>query len=96
VGPKLTLLDVVRDLFDTNEQLTIYASMPWHDLSSAIVATEPLDGGLPPEAMQNRLSYFLEVEVARSIAEDWRATSHSEDGHVALCKRLIHYATFDA
>lgn len=96
MGPKMTLLEVARQLFETNEQLTIYASLPWHELSHAIVAPEPPNGDLPPEAMQDGLSYFLEVEVARAIAEDWQQTPNSAEGSVALCRRLIHYATFDA
>jgi hypothetical protein len=92
----LKLIDVVAQLVSYDPELTIYAAKPWTCDSEAVVAREPEDGGLPPEAAARRCEYFIEVFVAKEFLEGWIAVEGRSTSAREQCDRLIHYAVYDA
>jgi hypothetical protein len=96
MGPAMKLIEAIRDLNILDEEGTIYASQPWTEDSEAIVAHEPESGGLPDEAEQLGLIYFLEVFIARDFVESWMASLDAQPTLQQKCARLIQYAATDA
>jgi hypothetical protein len=92
----MTLLEAIRDLDSLAEESTIYASEPWTSDSAAIVAPEPDTGGLPVEAQDLGLTYFLEIFIARDFLEDWAATFETEPSLYEKVAMVIHYAINDS
>jgi hypothetical protein len=88
--------DIVTRLSEFDVSDTIYAAEPWTEDSNAIVAYEPESGGLPPEAAEANMKYFLEVSIASDFLEDWIASLQDEPSASATCERLIQYAINDA
>jgi|CXWL01.1.fsa_nt_gi hypothetical protein len=86
------LLEVIRDLDSFDEDDTIYVAAPWVESSSALVATEPDDGGVPRKAKKAGLIYFLEVCVAKEFLEGLDVAAAPEE----KCQAVIRYATTDA
>lgn len=96
MGKMMSLFEVIRDLDSFDEGATIYAREPWTKDSRAIVVPEPDTGGVPVEAAEANLEYFLEVSIAREFFEGWTANSDSEPSPLQKCERLITYAMTDA
>lgn len=92
----MTLIEIIRDLEALDGESTIYAAAPWIENSNAIVASEAQGGGLPTEAAQLGLKYFLEVFIAREFLEDWSTSLQAEPTLQEKCARLIQYAINDA
>lgn len=92
----MTLLNAIMTLDELPEEATIYALEPWLPESKVVVLTEPDGGGLPQEAEDAGLSYFLEVAIAREFLEDWQASLSSPVTSAQQCARLIQYALNDA
>ena len=92
----MTLADVCRRLDELDPDHTIYVRQPWTPDSAAVVAPEPDEGGLPPEAEGQGVSYFIEVYLAREFLADWQASLPAPASELAACRRLIAYATDDA
>ena len=90
------LIEVVDRLSEFDDNGTIYASEPWTETSCAIVAVEPEVGGLPLEAAERGVTYFLEVSIARDFIEDWQSLQNEKVTSSDICRRLIQYATNDA
>ena len=88
------LIDVVANLESYDADLTIYATKPWTCESDALVAREPAEGGVPPEARMCRAEYFLEIFVANEVLEGWFAAARPSTRE--RCDRLIRYAIDDA
>ena len=92
----MNLSHIVARIWDYDFDGTIYAIEPWTEDASAIVATEPEVGGLPYEAVEAGMKYFLEVSVVKEFIEDWVTSLGYEPGASAACNRLIQYAKSDA
>ena len=92
----MTLIEAIENLGTLDEESTIYASEPWTAGSTTIVAPEPKDGGLPPDAAKLGLKYFLEIFIARDFLDDWVANLDAEPTLQEKCARLIQYAIKDA
>lgn len=90
------LCDVIDRLFELDSETTIYASEPWTERSEAMVAREPDAGGLPREASDAGMKYFLEVRIAQDFVEDWLASSNGWPMSSTVCQRVIDYAINDA
>lgn len=90
-----TLAEIVGRLDALDREATIYAAEPWTLDAQALVAREPKDGGLPVEARDAGLTYFLEVSIARDLAEDLAVPPDARQPP-SLCDRLIRYAIHDA
>jgi hypothetical protein len=91
-----TLTEIVERLteFDSND--TIYASEPWTEHSYGIVAPEPASGGLPAEAVEGGMKYFLEISIAKDFTQGWIEFSKENPSSLEICRRLIQYAINDA
>ena len=62
MGKKMILIEVINNLESVeDDELTIYAEEPWCNRSKAILAYEPEEGGLPNAAIEENLTYFLEI-----------------------------------
>ena len=96
MGRGMTLIDAIRVLYSLPEEETIYAKPPWVDGSLVIVAPEPPSGGVPTEAGQLGLTYFLEVGIARDFIDGWRSNLGAKPTLQQTCSRLIQYAVTDA
>lgn len=97
VRPMMTTLNnIVTDLAALDEAATIYAAEPWTGDSKALVAQEPLAGGLPPETKAAGLKYFIEVAIARDFLDGWIAGLDHAPSPQEMCDRLIRYAVTDA
>lgn len=92
----MTLLDAISTLDELEEADTIYLQEPWTEESIAMVAAEPDEGGVPPEAKALGLSYFIEVAIARDFLDDWLSSLPSTATMSERCARLIQYAVNDA
>jgi hypothetical protein len=82
----MTLAEVVERLDRLDADATIYAARPLSADARAVVAFEPEDGSIPPEAAG--LEYFLEVDVALEAATVSTAGTRFE--------RVLYYAENDA
>ena len=92
----MTLHEVISKIDEFDEDQTIYLRHPWTQDSTAMVAFEPDDGGLPTEAEENGLGYFVEVAIARDVLEDWAAELSTPPTVSEQCERLIQYGVNDA
>jgi hypothetical protein len=92
----MRLGDVIGGLYGLGREDTIYASEPWTEQSEAMVAREPDAGGLPAEASDAGMKYFLEVSIAQEFVEDWLASLDDQPTPLAVCRRVIDYAIKDA
>ena len=96
MGQIVKLAKVVERLAELDSRDTIYVSEPWTEGSDAVVAPEPEQGGMPPEAAEVGMKYFLEVSIACDFVEDWIASLDEKPNSTAICRRLIRYAIDDA
>jgi hypothetical protein len=95
MGQIRTLIDIIENLASCDAEATIYACEPWTETSKAMVAREPDEGGVPPEAAQAGMSYFLEIFIATEVVEDW-VRDFGRRSAAWLCQKVIHYAVYDA
>jgi hypothetical protein len=95
MGRRMKLIQLIRNLDALDEQSTIYASQPWSDSSEAIAAYEPETRGIPAEAEELDLKYFLEVFIARNLVQGWAAACPTLPTVHQTCARLIEYAIND-
>jgi hypothetical protein len=91
-----TLVDVIGNLSSYDKELTIYATRPWSCDSKVILAYEPAEGGLPPEAKDNGYAYFLEVFLVVEVLDGWLQSQRQLPSAREQCERVIHYKLFDA
>ncbi|MFW9928717.1 MAG: hypothetical protein ACFFD1_04950 [Candidatus Thorarchaeota archaeon] len=92
----MNLVKLIEQLEEFDDSMTIYAEKPWSPNSKALVEYEPETGSLPENAKAHKLSYFLEVFIARDFLNDWIASQNATPSLEAQCKRLISYALNDA
>jgi hypothetical protein len=90
----MTLVDIVQSLSDWPEEMTIYVAEPWKPDAAASILMESDAGGLPPEAIEMALSYFIEVHIANEFLAGWRLDKPWNA--TAATERLIQYAIHDA
>ena len=96
MGQVMLLIDVVDNIRSLDVGDTIYLAEPWTESSRAIVAPEPISGGLPSEASALGLEYFLEVSVAMEFLEGLAENGGHDVDLRAKTDRLILYAINDA
>jgi len=100
MGKIVKLLTLVERLAELDDEDTIYATEPWTEDSDAMVAPEDPGAvqpfGIPLEAAEAGMKYFLEVFIAREVVEDWIAALEEKPTSTAICQRLIEYAIDDA
>lgn len=100
MGQIVKLIELVERLAELDGEDTIYAREPWTEDSDAMVAREDPDRkpfGIPLEAAEAGMQYFLEVFIARDeVLEGWIASLDEKPTLAAICRRLIEYAINDA
>jgi hypothetical protein len=90
----MRVMELTRELYSLNEDLTIYAKKPWTCESKVELFKEPEDGSLPIE-LSDDFEYFLEVFIAKDVIPN---LSHVEPSYTLeqWAEKLIHYAENDA
>lgn len=107
MGQIVKLIELVErlDELDDEEAINIiFAREPWTVDSDAMVVpdpdpdpdAEPVPDQIPPEAAEAGMTYFLEVFIAREVAEGWTASLDEKPTLAATCRRVIEYAINDA
>jgi hypothetical protein len=99
MGQIVKLIELVERLAELDDEETIYVCEPWTADSAAMVALEDPDRkpfGVPLEAAEAGMTYFLEVFGAREVVEDLIAFLGEKPNSTAICQRLIEYAINDA
>ena len=91
----MTLADVIRQIDQLHDGLSIYAAPRWRAESPAVAAREPRDGGQPDGA--DGMTYLISVRLARrAIAARAAWRPEQELGLQDRCKAVIYYAVYDA
>jgi hypothetical protein len=98
MGQTVRLIRLIERLAELDDEDTIYAREPWTKDSDAMVAPDDPKAhyGIPPEAADAGMQYFLEVHIAREIVEDWIAFLGVKPVSTEICQRVIEYAINDA
>jgi hypothetical protein len=100
MGQTVKLIRLIERLAELDDEDTIYACEPWTEDSDAMVAREDQDRkpfGIPLEAAEAGMTYFLEVFIARDeVLEGWIASLDEKPTLAAICQRVIKYAIDDA
>jgi hypothetical protein len=88
------LCELIASVDQMDPEDVIFAKPEWHPGSEAKVFRLTEDYRVPDEAKAQGFEYFLEVDVIRQVMEEFHGRSDvsAED----KCKRIIHYARFDA
>ncbi len=63
----MILKDIVQNINELDDNMTIYAVEPWSCSSTAVLAIESADGSLPVELESAEFAYFLEFSLRRSF-----------------------------
>ncbi|RCW63252.1 hypothetical protein DET61_11919 [Marinobacter nauticus] len=96
MGKRMKLIDVVKNIDNYDDEMTIYAARPWSATSEAVVEYETSDGKPPETANKLELGYFLEVFLVKEFIEGWNENNSVHIDHESVCKRVIEYAINDA
>jgi len=100
MGQIVKLIELVERLSELDDEYIIFACEPWTEDSDAMVALEDPDRkpfGIPLEASEAGMTYFLEVDIARDeVLEGWIASLDEKPTLSAICQRLVEYAIYDA
>jgi hypothetical protein len=99
MGQIVKLIKLVERLAELDDEEIIFACEPWTEDSDAMVALEDPDRkpfGIPLEAAEAGMNYFLEVDIAHDVVEGLTAFLGETPNSTAICQRLIEYATNDA
>jgi hypothetical protein len=89
-----TIMDFINHIDDLDAEDVIFAKPDWHENAEARVFRLTEDFRAPPEAADLGFKYFLEVDVVHEVLEEFR--NKPEVSLLTKCRRVIHYATYDA
>lgn len=87
------LIDLITRIDEFDEEEVIFVKGPWEPGSEARLFRLTSEGRAPAEAEALGFTYFLEVDVARQVLDEFVDSAASED---RKCTRIIQYATYDA
>src|ERR1700689_3926322 len=99
MGQIVKLIKFVEHLAELDDEYIIFACEPWTENSDATVALEDPSRkpfGIPLEAAEAGMAYFLEVDIAREFVDAWITSLDEKPTLAAICQRLIEYAINDA
>jgi hypothetical protein len=93
----VTLGDLLAELDRLDPELTIFVDASpddWTSASNAILLREDVndDDSRPPSGWH----YFLEVFIAREVAQDWAKYRERELSTAEVVDVVMHYARWDA
>lgn len=89
-----TILELIEHINELDAEDVIFAKPDWSENAEARVFRLTTDHRAPPEALALGFKYFLEVDVVRQLLDEFR--NRSDAPLVEKCRRVIHYARFDA
>lgn len=81
----MTLMDIVIDINNYDENKSIYVEGPWEKDSLSIIA-------FGEDAQHNGLDYFLQVSDAQEFLQDWSEGMSFIPTPEEACRVLIEYA----
>jgi hypothetical protein len=93
------LIRLIERLAELDDEYIIFACEPWTENSDAMVALEDPSRkpfGIPLEAAEAGMAYFLEVDIAREFVDSWITSLDEKPTLAAICQRVIQYAIYDA
>jgi hypothetical protein len=94
------LIELLARLDELDSEETIYACEPWTADSDAMVTLEDPESGLPfgvpRQAAEAGMTYFLEVFTTREVVEGWLNNLDEKPTLAEICQTVIHYAIYDA
>jgi len=90
----MTLKEIVANISNIDEDLTIYAKEPWQTTSIAIAELE--ESCQSKETSSHKFEYFLEVFIAKEFLQDWEESLDHIPTLEEKTNRLIQYADNDA
>jgi len=93
---RMSLIDIVQNINEQDDGMTIYVEKPWSCSSKAALAIEPEDGCLPAELESTEFEYFLEIFIAKEFLKDWTESMADFVSTEQQCERLIKFAQDDA
>jgi hypothetical protein len=98
MGQTVKLIRLIERLAELDDEDTIFACEPWTEDSDAMVASQDptVQYGIPPEAAEAGMQYFLEVHIAREVVEGWISNLDERPTSAAICQGVIEYAINDA
>ncbi len=98
MGQTVKLIRLIERLAELDDEDTIFACEPWTEDSDAMVAPQDptVQYGIPPEAAEAAMQYFLEVHIAREVVEGWLNNLDEKPTLTAICQIVIQYAIYDA
>jgi hypothetical protein len=88
------LCELIADVDQMDPEDVICAKPEWGPDSEARLFRLTEDYRVPDEAKAQGHEYFLEVDVIRQVLEEFRGRPDSSIEE--KCKRIIHYAKYDA
>jgi hypothetical protein len=89
-----TILELLERIDELDAEDVIFAKPDWDENAEARVFMFTEDHRAPPEAGALGFKYFMEVDVVREVLEEFR--DRPDASSLAKCRRVIHYATYDA
>lgn len=92
----MPFIDLFHMLESLDPNLTIYMASPWEINSRSCVDLETGDGKPSEFVLSQKLSYFLEVELAKEFASDYAEAMGIDKGEAVVAERIIRYAINDA
>lgn len=90
----MTLVHLIRQLDQLDDDFVLYAEPRWRPSSRAVAAFEPDDGAQPVVA--RGMTYLVSVRQAKRIAATRRSWlgDRADDVH-ELCRAIIYYGVYD-
>ena len=88
------LIDLIANIAQMDAEDVIFAKREWQPESDAKVFRLTEDCRVPEEAKELGYEYFLEVDVIRQVLEEFR--DRVDAPLEEKCRRVIHYALYDA
>jgi hypothetical protein len=88
------LCELIASVDQMDPEDVICAKPEWQPDSEARVFRLTEDYCVPDEAKAQGYEYFLEADVIRQVLEEFR--DRPDTSIEEKCKRIIHYAKFDA
>lgn len=88
------LIELIANVDQMDAEDVLFIKPDWQPESEARVFRLTDDYRAPDEAKALGYEYFLEVDVIRQVLEEFR--NRADASLEEKCRRIIHYATYDA
>ena len=95
MGKIMKLIDIIKNIENFDDDLTIYAKKPWTVDSSAILCFED-EQNEQLTTNAHGFEYFLENFIVIETIEGWTNNIQFKPTDEDICMRLIEYAINDS